>query len=103
MLAKWQGLDMQSVYQDWADALQGCSLGAIDYAIGQAKEAQHPPSQGEFKALCRGYTPPVDESRLIDKAVPTVTKDQAQANLEKIKLILCGARIVNTACQSGMK
>lgn len=90
MLAKWQGLDMQAVYQDWAEALQDCSLGAIDHAIVQAKEAQHPPSQGEFKALCKLYRPPVDESRLIGKGAPTVTKEQAQANLAKIKSMLTG-------------
>lgn len=48
---------MQDVYTDWAEALAGCSLAAINHGITQAKNGQHPPSQGEFLAHCRAYKP----------------------------------------------
>ena len=57
LLAKWQGIDMNAVYEDWADALTEFSLGAINHGIESAKNLQHPPSQGEFKELCRAYKP----------------------------------------------
>lgn len=57
VFAKWQGMDMQEVYADWSESMQEFSLGSINYAIETAKELQHPPSQGEFKTLCRGYKP----------------------------------------------
>ena len=91
MQAKWHGLDMQAVYQDWAEALYGCSLGAIDNAIYLAKQAEHPPNQGEFKELCRLYKPPVDESTMLaDKSREwsPVTKEKAQENLARIKAML---------------
>ena len=64
MAAKWQGLDMQAVYHDWADALAECSLGAINYAINHAKMQEHPPSQGAFVAYCKQYKPPLIADRL---------------------------------------
>ena len=91
MQAKWHGLDMQAVYQDWAEALYGCSLGAIDNAIYLAKQSEHPPNQGEFKELCRLYKPPVDESTMLaDKSREwsPVTKEKAQENLARIKAML---------------
>lgn len=93
MLAKWQGLDMQAVYEDWADALQSCSLGAIDNAIDLAKQSEHPPNQGEFMELCRLYRPPVDESRLLsdkNKEHHPVSKEQALENIAKIKQMMQG-------------
>lgn len=57
MVAKWGGLNQEEVYADWAEGMQEFSLGAINYGIEQAKDLQHPPSQGEFKVLCRGYKP----------------------------------------------
>lgn len=90
MRSKWDGIDMQLVYQDWAEALHDCSLGAIDFAITKSKLCTHPPSQGEFKALSKDYTPPVDESMLIGKAESTITKEQAMENLAKIKSMLTG-------------
>lgn len=53
MQAKWQGLDMRLVYEDWSDALHEFTLEAINGAINIAKAAQHPPSQGEFVLLCK--------------------------------------------------
>lgn len=55
--AKWGGMNMQDVYQDWADALRDCSLGAINYGIEQSKKDAHPPSQGEFVKHCQQYQP----------------------------------------------
>ena len=91
MRAKWDGLDMQAVYQDWTEALYSCSLGAIDNAIYLAKQSEHPPNQGEFKEFCRLYKPPVDESKMLtdrSKDWKPITRDQAAANLAKIKEML---------------
>ena len=57
MAAKWGGLNQQEVYADWAESMQEFSIGAINHGIEAAKNLQHPPSQGEFKTLCKGYKP----------------------------------------------
>lgn len=64
MQAKWQGIDMQDVYQDWAEALQNCSLGSINFAINQSKLENFPPSQGSFLSYCQQYKPPLIENRI---------------------------------------
>ena len=48
---------MQAVYADWAKALGELSLGAIDHGVNAAGDCPHPPSRGEFKALCQAYKP----------------------------------------------
>ena len=62
--AKWQGIDMHDIYQDWAEALQDRSLGSIQHAIEVSKTYPHPPNQGEFLAHCGTYRPPLVELRL---------------------------------------
>ena len=57
LLSKWAEIDMRAVYADWAEELQSLSLGAINHGIAQSKALAHPPSQGEFKALCQSYKP----------------------------------------------
>jgi hypothetical protein len=64
MQAKWQGISMQDVYLDWAEALQQFSLGAINHGIKLARVEAHPPSQGEFINFCKQYLPPLIENRL---------------------------------------
>ena len=56
-MSKWQGINLQDVYSDWADAMQGLSLGAINFGIEISKGGEHPPSQGEFVKNCKGYKP----------------------------------------------
>ena len=79
MLAKWSGMNMQEVYADWAEELQDFTLGAIAHGIPLAKALPHPPSQGEFKDLCRTYRPPVP--LMIGKQI---TPEQLEKNRQKI-------------------
>ena len=68
----WQGQDMQDVWKDWADALQGCSLGAIKHGIDLAKldTGNNPPTQGQFLALCKTYRPEVNKLQLVHRLTP---------------------------------
>ena len=68
----WQGMDMNDVYADWADALQACSLGSIQYGIMLAKSEQSrdPPTQGQFLAMCKKYTPEINHNQLDHKLTP---------------------------------
>lgn len=50
---------MIDVYADWAEALDGCTIGAISHGIELSKKGQHPPNQGEFVAHCQTYNPPM--------------------------------------------
>ena len=79
MNAKWQGIDMQAVYADWAEELGDMSLGSIDHGVKAAKNCLHPPSQGEFKDLCRSYRPQVP--MMIGKQI---TPEQQEKNRQKI-------------------
>lgn len=85
MQAKWQGIDMELVYIDWAEALQHYSLGAINYAIGEAKNEQHPPSQGMFIEFCKRYKPPLNDLRLEKKKI--VSEDGLK-KIEEMKEML---------------
>ena len=79
VLAKWQGMDMQEVYQDWADAMQDISLGAINHGIKLSKQQPYPPNQGEFIAYCQTYKPSMPlmiESKL--------TPEQIEENRKRI-------------------
>lgn len=79
MLAKWAEIDMQAVYADWADEMGELSLSAINHGIKLAKALPHPPSQGEFKELCRSYRPQVP--LMIGKQI---TPEQQEKNRQKI-------------------
>lgn len=85
MIAKWQGIDMHNVYQDWAEALQECSLGSINHAINLSKLEEHPPSQGAFLALCKTYKPALIEHRL-DK--PKTSIDEGIKRIAEMRDIL---------------
>ena len=83
MNAKWSGIDLRLVYADWAEELGSMSLGAIDHGVKAAKNCPHPPSQGEFKELCRGYKPAMPlmiESKL--------TPEQIETNRKRIEAIV---------------
>lgn len=81
----WQGMDMQDVYADWADALQACSLGSIQYGIMLAKSEQSrdPPTQGQFLAMCKKYVPEINHNQLDHKLTP----EQMEANKKRISEI----------------
>ena len=78
----WQGQDMQDVWKDWADALQGCSLGAIKHGIDLAKldTGNNPPTQGQFLALCKTYKPAVNKLQLVHRLTP----EQIEENKRRI-------------------
>jgi len=77
--AKWQGIDMDEVHADWADAMQGLSLGAINHGIEVSKGGAHPPSQGEFINNCKGYKP----AELL-KIESKLSPEQREANKRRI-------------------
>lgn len=85
MFDMWAGLDMQEVYADWADALQACSIGAIQYGIYLAKSEQsrEPPTQGQFVAMCKKYVPEINHNQLDHKLTP----EQMAANKKRISEI----------------
>lgn len=85
LAAKWSGMDMNAVYDDWAEALADCSMGGINYAIEQSKSADHPPSQGEFLKHCRQYRPS-DVLKLESKLTP----EQIEKNRRRIAEIAEG-------------
>ena len=58
LTSKWKGLEIHDVYVDWAESMQDFSIGAIDCGLHLAKDLPHPPSQGEFKELCKQYIAP---------------------------------------------
>lgn len=70
---------MQAVYADWADELKNLSLGAINHGIKVSGAGEHPPSQGEFIANCKGYKP----SELM-KIESKLTPEQREANRQRI-------------------
>lgn len=81
----WQDMDMHEVYADWADALQACSIGAIQYGIYLAKsdQSREPPTQGQFVAMCKKYVPEVNHNQLDHKLTP----EQMEANKKRISEI----------------
>ena len=81
-LDMWQGMDMQEVYADWADALQGQSLGSIQFGIDVAKTevAEKPPTQGQFVAFCKRYKPEHNLPQIVHRLTP----EQIQANKARI-------------------
>jgi len=68
--AKWDGLDLQEVYQDWAEAAQSLTLGAINFGIELSKQQPHPPSQGEFIAHCKRFNPACNVLKIERKLSP---------------------------------
>lgn len=79
MMSKWQGIDLQEVYADWAEQMQEFTLAAINHGIEVSKQDGHPPSQGEFKKNCRGYKPP----ELLKIGVK-LTPEQIEKNKQRI-------------------
>lgn len=73
---------MQAVYDDWADAMQGLTLGAINHGIELSKSERNPPNQGEFVDHCRKYRP---EGVL--KLSHRLTPEELERNRERIAKI----------------
>jgi hypothetical protein len=93
MLSKWQGINIQEVYADWAESLGHLSIGAINYGIGESKGNQHPPSQGEFILNCRGYCPPYvpprEDNMLTQKRnIEHLTPEQKLSKLAELKTMI---------------
>lgn len=84
----WQGMEMADVYEDWADSLQGCSLGAIQHGIELAKlePGSNPPTQGQFVAFCRKYEPVPNVHQLENRLTP----EQLEKNKRRIAEIAAG-------------
>jgi len=70
---------LQEVYADWADAMQGLTLGSINFGIECSKLNEHPPSQGEFIKNCKGYQP----AQLL-KIECKLTQEQREENKRRI-------------------
>lgn len=79
VLAKWEGLDMQMVYGEWADELSRCSLGQIRHGIELSKREKHPPNLGEFAELCRKY-----KASDVVKLEHKITPEQLEKNKRRI-------------------
>ncbi len=75
-------MDMQEVYADWADALQGNSLGSIQFGIDVAGDdiSPNPPTRGQFVAFCKRYKPVYDLPQIVHRLTP----DQIEANKARI-------------------
>lgn len=86
MQAKWQGIDMELVYSDWAESLQEYTLGAINNAIDLAKQQEHPPSLGSFASLCKAYKPPLIAIRL---EKPKTNSEEGLRRIAAIRDQLC--------------
>lgn len=92
MAAKWNGLNMAEIYDEWSDTLKPMSLGAINHAIELAKAEQHPPSLGEFTMHCRKYVP--QKPLMLEKKFE-ISKEKAAENIAKMKEMIKNSRIGN--------
>lgn len=63
--AKWAGVDMAAVAQDWALELENIQPYALKYAMGFLP-LDFPPTAGQFKAIC---------CRAPDRTAPAITDD----------------------------
>ena len=82
MMAKWDGLNMDDVYADWAEALQDFTLQSINGAIIASKTCKNPPNQGEFMELCKQFKP----AQLL-KIEHKLTPEQMAANRARLAQI----------------
>lgn len=85
--AKWAGLDMAMVYDEWAQTLRDCSIGAIAFATEESKKNDMPPSLGAFLKLCRDYKP-----EPILKLEHKLTVEQIERNKARLAEILANFR-----------
>jgi hypothetical protein len=83
-LLKWQGVDMNAVYEDWAADLDEFSLAAIGYAIEVSRKEVQPPNVGEFAKRCAAYVPPQTNVLRISKKI---TPEEQEANKERLRVI----------------
>jgi hypothetical protein len=79
MVAKWEGLNMHDVYEDWAEQMKNFSLGALKHGLDVARQKEYPPSQGEFISYCKTsqrFDKPMNDNEMLpSKATATYTKD----------------------------
>ena len=89
MANKWDGLDLNDIYDDWGSYLSSCSLAQISHAIDLSIEKEYPPNLGEFMGYCKLYQPPVLPSdRYIDNRSGETNPELAKAKLAEIKVML---------------
>lgn len=98
--AKWEGLDMKLVYEDWAESLSDFSLGAIGYAIEKARSMKHPPNQGEFRELCREYKSAEPVLQLPRKFTPE-EKAKNRERIADISKMLASSKAMQKSLESG--
>ena len=103
MQAKWQGIPMVEVYEEWANVLYGCSFEAIKYAIGLSQNEEHPPSLGQFLAFCQKYRPPKEYPQMIANEYSsdkfTVSKEEGLERINKIKEMIANKFSGNTKAE----
>jgi hypothetical protein len=82
LTAKWQGINLNEVYLDWAnnEAMGNLTLGAINYGIEISCNGQHAPNRGEFIANCRHYNP-VSATLKIERRI---SPEQIESNRKRI-------------------
>ena len=90
MAAKWGGMNMAEVYADWAESLDGCTIGAISHGIELSKKCQHPPNQGEFVAHCQSYKPAMPI--MIDCKLSPEQIESNRKRIAKIAEMLAGSK-----------
>lgn len=89
MQAKWQGIELQEVYKEWAQVLYNCSVGAIEFALIESRIRHHPPSLGEFLEYTAKYIP---KQLQIEGRTPYpqnyLTKEEINRRVKTIKKML---------------
>lgn len=84
-MLKWQGIQMESVFSDWADDLGELSIAQIRHGIDLARKQAHPPNLGEFMALAKQYAPdPVPETHRLTRKKTDEEKEFARKKMAEI-------------------
>lgn len=93
MAAKWEGLDIEFVKEDWRKDLENCSLGQIGYAVEASRKEQHPPNIGLFLDFCKRFNP--EQPKAIERKF---TDEEMSANRERAKNLMkiTARRVGNT-------
>lgn len=91
-LAKWAGVDMQAVRNDWAEELAGFSRSpeSIRHALEHLPE--RPPSVTDFKAMCNAAPPPPVAGLLTNMPVRKPAPPDIAAKLAAFQTRVRGAR-----------
>jgi hypothetical protein len=85
----WRGMEMQDLYDDWAQELRDFTLGAIDLGIKKSRDLDNAPTLGMFKNFCREYNPADTVVKIGRKFSPEERANNMQ-RLDAIKRMLAG-------------